>query len=336
MRHAVRGVLSALPTWSRVLVACSGGADSLALAAAVAFEAPRAGVRAGAVVVDHGLQHGSAKVASRAAEQCRSLGLDPVDVVRVDVPDSAAGLEEAARAARYAALADSATRHTAALVLLGHTRDDQAEQVLLGLARGSGARSLSGMPPTRGQFVRPLLGVSRSQTEAACAEAGLTPWHDPHNLDPRFARVRARQALATLDEALGPGLSAALARSAELLRDDADLLDQLAARARAGVVPVEPGLGPWAANDHGPDPGRAVGDGGVVVDAAALGALAPALRRRVWRILAAEAGARSLSAVHVASLDALVLAWRGQGAVDLPGAIVCERVHGSIHLGPRR
>ncbi len=228
VRVAVRHVLGDRSPGDLVLVACSGGADSLALAAATAVEAPASGLRAGAVVVDHGLQPGSAEVAARAARTLRSLGLDPVDVVTVEVTSSGDGPEAAARTARYAALDDAADRHGAALVLLGHTRDDQAEQVLLGLARGSGARSLSGMPAARGRVARPLLGVTREQTRASCAAEGLTPWEDPMNEDPRFTRVRARSALADLERDLGPGVASALARTASLLRDDADLLDGLA------------------------------------------------------------------------------------------------------------
>lgn len=292
-----------------VLVGCSGGADSLALAAGVAFEAPRLGVRAGAVVVDHRLQAGSGEVAETAAEQCRSLGLDPVVVVPVSVTGGG-GPEDAARRARYAALDDAATELGAAAVLLGHTLDDQAEQVLLGLARGSGTRSLSGMPPRRGRFVRPLLGVTRAQTEATCAAYGLAPWSDPHNADERFARVRARRALASLDSALGPGIDAALARTAELARDDADALDLLAERA----------LGATALRE-------------VAVDLVA--AQPPAIRRRMWRLLAARAGARSLTSTHLAALDALVTAWRGQGPVDLPGGVTATRSEGRVLLDTR-
>ena len=311
VRLAVRAVLTDLPPWTLVLIGCSGGPDSLALAAGVAFEAPRLGLRAGAVVVDHGLQASSDEVAGTAAAHCRRLGLDPVDVVRVQVAQASSGPEEAARQARYAALEESATRHTAALVLLGHTRDDQAEQVLLGLARGSGARSLAGMPPARGRYRRPLLGVTRAQTEAACAAAGLTPWRDPHNADSSYARVRARQALEILDGALGPGLPAALARSADLLREDAELLDGLAGQARASLgQPHE-------------------------LDAEDLAALPAALRRRVWRIVAAEAGARALTSRHVELVDALVTGWRGQGPVDLPGGVVARRSGRMIGMMPR-
>ena len=187
----------------------------------------------GAVVVDHGLQDRSAQVAEAAAALCREIGLDPVEVVRADVRTSGAGLEADARSARYAAIERAADRVGASMVLIGHTRDDQAEQVLLGLSRGSGARSLSGMPVRRDRFVRPLLGLPRATTLAACAAYGIEPWDDPHNSDDSFRRVRARRLLATLESDLGPGFGAALARSADLLREDADYLESLAVRARS-------------------------------------------------------------------------------------------------------
>ncbi len=231
VRVAVRAALADEPTGALLLVACSGGPDSLALAAAAAFEAPRTGLRAGAVVVDHGLQPGSDEVAGRAAAACRALGMDPVLVraVRVDGPG---GPEAAARDARYAALAAAAAETGAWAVLLGHTRDDQAESVLLGLARGSGARSLAGMPPRRGVFRRPLLGISRAQTLAACAAQGLDPWQDPTNAAGAGAPLRSRvrgELMPVLEEVLGPGVPAALARTADLLREQADALDELAA-----------------------------------------------------------------------------------------------------------
>jgi tRNA(Ile)-lysidine synthase len=293
-----------------VLVGCSGGADSLALAAAVAFEAPRAGLSAGAVVVDHDLQEGSLMVAERAADQCRGLGLAPVEVVSVKVAGAAgaSGPESGARDARYHAFEEVTARVGAVAVLLGHTRDDQAEQVLLGLARGSGARSLSGMPARRGPYVRPLLAVPRDTTVAACAAAGLTAWVDPHNSDPAFGRVRARALLPILEAELGPGTVAALARSADLLREDADALDDLAAKAREELGP------------------------GPVIPAAALLRLPTALRTRVWRLLAIEAGcpAGALIATHIDSLDTLVTSWRGQGPIDLPGHVQGSRTDGRV------
>ena len=316
-RLAVREYLTDVPEGGVVLVACSGGPDSVALAAALAFEAPRAGIRAGAVVVDHGLQERSAEVAERAAGLCRDLGLAPVEVVRADIRTTGAGLEADARTARYAAIEDAADRVGATMVLIGHTRDDQAEQVLLGLSRGSGARSLSGMPVRRDRFVRPLLALPRATTLAACAAYGIEPWDDPHNSDESFRRVRARRLLATLESDLGPGFAAALARSADLLREDADYLESLGIKARA-ELPTGPG-----------------GDG---VDLDALAALPRAIRTRVWRLLAAEAGAplADVTAAHVESLDALLTSWHGQGPLHVPGGIAVARVDGAIRFSPLR
>jgi tRNA(Ile)-lysidine synthase len=308
-----------------VLVACSGGADSLALAAAVAFEAPRAGRSAGAVIVDHGLQEGSLAVSGRCADQCRRLGLDPVEVVTVQVARSGSGPEADARDARYRAFEAVAQRVGAVAVLLGHTRDDQAEQVLLGLARGSGARSLSGMPARRGPYVRPLLGVARSTTVAACEAAGLTAWVDPQNSDPAYGRVRARALLPVLEAELGRGSVAALARSADLLREDADALDDLAAQAHYELSELGQ-LRPGQPGQRGQ------------VDATLLLKLPRAIRTRVWRLLAIEAGCPpgALIASHIESLDTLVTDWRGQGPIDLPGHVQGSRADGRVFVAATR
>lgn len=298
VRRAVRESLSCLPPDGLVLAACSGGPDSLALAAALSVEARRSGHRAGAAVVDHGLQDGSAEQAARAAAACRQLGLSPVESVAVAVIDSHLGPEAAARVARYEALEKAAASTGAVAIALGHTLDDQAETVLLGLARGSGARSLAGMPATRGLLIRPLLGVRRETTVAACAALGLEPWTDPHNDDARFTRSRLRTAaIPALEAALGPGVPEALARSAAMLRADADALDS------------------WAASISDP------------TDVVALRDLPEAVRTRALRRAAIAAGvpAGSLSAAHVASIDALVTDWRGQGAVSLPGGLEASR-----------
>lgn len=292
------------------MVACSGGADSLALAAATVFEGARAGWAVGAVVVDHGLQAGSAAVAARVADQLAALGCDPVDVVAVAV-EPGAGPEAAAREARYAALT-AASRERGSIVVLGHTRDDQAETVLLGLARGSGVRSLAGMPAVTGPFRRPLLELTREQTRQACRALELRVWDDPHNDDPRFLRVRVRQlVLPVLERELGPGISAALARTARLARDDADALDILADDAFAAARLAD---GAW--------------------DARAIAAAAPALRRRILRRAAVAAGspAGELFAVHVDSVDQLVTHWHGQRGVDLPGSVRARRSGGELRF----
>ena len=306
VRNAVRAVLAGLAPGDLVLAACSGGPDSLALAAALAFTAPRAGLRAGAVTVDHGLQPGSAGVAAQAAVTLSGLGLDPVLTAAVSV-DGSGGPEAAAREARYAALEKAAADTGAAVVLLGHTLDDQAETVLLGLARGSGPRSLAGMPARRGVFARPLLGVRRPVTAAACAALGLEPWADPHNGDRRFARVRVRlDALPALEAALGPGVAEALVRTAGQLREDAEVLDRLADDERSrGATPLA---------------------------TSSLGGLPGALRSRVLRSAALAAGcpAGALTAAHIARVGELVTDWHGQRGVDLPGGVRAVRRSGEV------
>jgi tRNA(Ile)-lysidine synthase len=314
VRLAVRHCLAGFEPGDLVLVACSGGADSLALAAATAFEARSAGLRAGGVTVDHGLQAGSAEQAGQVVAVLAQLGLDPAMLATATVARAGdgrpyPGLEAAARSARYAALDQAAEATGAAAVLLGHTLDDQAETVLLGLARGSGARSLSGMAPRSGRYLRPLLGIRRAQTMAACLAQGLDPWTDPHNSDLAFARVRVRQQLMpALDKALGPGVAEALARTACLLRADADVLDELAAA----------------------EADRLGGNGGWGADA--LAALPVAIRHRVLRSAAIAAGcpAGALSMRHVLSIDELVTSWRGQRWADLPGGVRCRRRYGRL------
>ena len=308
VRLAVRRALDAIPDCP-VVVACSGGADSLALAAATAFEADRRGVTAGLVTVDHGLQAGSGDQARRVATIGYELGFDPVTTVAVEV-GTVGGPEAAARTARYAALTDTADA-LGAHVLLGHTLDDQAETVLLGLGRGSGARSIAGMRPLDGRFVRPFLYLRRATTQAACRELGLPVWDDPHNADPVFRRVRVRrEVLPLLEDVLDGGVAEALARTGSLVRDDLDALDELADSVLAA-----------ASDSRG-------------LEVAALAAQPRAVRSRVLRTWARDAGAGPLSAEHTAALDALVVSWHGQGPLDLPGGLRAARSSGRLTVTP--
>ncbi|MER7464094.1 tRNA lysidine(34) synthetase TilS [Streptomyces sp. NPDC097981] len=301
-----------------VLVACSGGADSMALASALAFEAPKLGIRAGGITVDHGLQAGSDLRAAEVVTRMTALRLDPVESVAVRVGRDG-GPEAAARDARYAALDEAADRLGAAAVLLGHTRDDQAETVLLGLARGSGIRSLSGMPEVSGgpgvsgrshRYRRPFLQVDRQTARKACMVQSLAVWDDPHNIDPAYTRSRLRhEGLPALEKALGKGVVEALARTAQLSRDDADALDAWAAEAETGVRDED---------------GR--------LECAKLYALPPAVRRRVLRraVVAAGSPAGSLFARHIEEVDRLITGWRGQGAINLPGRVEAQRQGGRL------
>ncbi|GGM33756.1 tRNA lysidine(34) synthetase TilS [Dactylosporangium sucinum] len=312
VRNAVRRSLGAaeprLDPGDVVLVACSGGADSLALAVAARFVTHRMRVRCGLVTVDHGLQDGSADRAARLAGWAREREFAPVDVRSVTV-SGPGGPEASARDARYAALVASAKAHRAALVLLGHTRDDQAETVLLALTRGSGPRGLSGMPPQRAwhgvTFVRPLLDVSRAVTRLACEADGLTWWEDPHNSDPAYARSRLRPVV----DALGERVVDNLARTARLVAADTEYLDELAADA------LEKAL-----------------DGPAALSVAELERLPGPVRTRVLHAWARRLGVPGglLSHRHVAALDALVTDWHGQGPAALPGGVSIARSAGRL------
>ncbi len=298
---AVAQLRAALVAFARVYaaaddrwcVALSGGPDSLALAAVAAPLLPTT-----ALIVDHRLQPESAAVAATAREQALALGCVGAEVLCVDVGEQG-GPEAAARSARYRALD---TARSGAQVLLGHTLDDQAETVLLGLGRGSGARSIAGMRPHDPPWCRPLLGVRREVTHRACAELGLAPWHDPHNDDPRYTRVRLRtEALPLLEDVLGGGVADALARTAAALREDNDALDAIAAEILTGI-----------------------GGGELATDAVA--PLPDAVRRRVIRGWLLAGGACGLTDKQIRAVDALVTDWRGQGGVAVPGGRARERL----------
>ncbi len=309
IRLAVRTALADMPEGSTVIVALSGGADSLALAAATAFEAPKLGLRAASLTVDHGLQEGSDAVASQAARAAAALGLDPL-IVRVDVAGEG-GPEAAAREARYGVLRDAAADVRAAAVLLGHTLDDQAETVLLGLARGSGATSLQGMAPVREdadgvRWVRPLLGVRRETTRAFCVASALTPWDDPHNRDERYARVRVRErVLPVLETELGPGIADALVRTAEQLREDAEAFDEMIHETIEDIV------------EHA--------EAGISVSVAALAANPAALRNRIIRLVVDSEFGVSLTRTQTIEVARLVTDWNGQGPIDLPECSAVRR-----------
>jgi len=302
---------------SRVTVACSGGPDSLALAAVAAYFARRGHVdghplAVGAVVVDHQLQAGSAQVAARTADALRELGLHPVEIRTVTVSTAGMGPEAAARDARHAALEAAAAEQGAGAILLGHTLDDQAEQVLLGLARGSGTRSLAGMRPARAGtgnhvLLRPFLGLRRAGTEEICEVEELEPWHDPTNTDPAFARSRTRvEVLPHLEQKLGPGVAESLARTASILQLDADYLEDVAESTYASLVERD-----------GAD---------LSLPEEPLRALAPAIRFRVIAKAAAATGGQQPGYQRLLAAEALLRRQGSAGPVELPGGVSVYRL----------
>ncbi len=292
---------------ARILLGVSGGADSMALAVATLLECKTTGVDLVAIIIDHQLQDLSAQVAAEAREQLLRIGFESVEIVPVAV-DMVDGMEASARRARYQAFSVAISKYQPDFFFLAHTKNDQAESVLLGLARGSGTRSLSGIAEVNAPFVRPLLEIERSTTEATCTENGISPWVDPQNLDRHYARVRVRhEVLPVLEANLGPGISDALVRSAKILREDADALDLLAAQYLSGNDPL-------------------------VVEK--LAELPKAIRVRVLRLAIYSAGAPegSISADHIAPVEALVTDWHGQGVISLPGGVKVVRISGRLSL----
>lgn len=297
------------------LVAVSGGGDSLALAWAASVELPKRGIAVGAVVVDHQLQENSAEQSARAVDQATTLGLSPV-VLKTVNPSGPGGPEEAARNARYRAFAEVVHETGATGVLVGHTEDDQAETVLMGLARGSGPGSLKGMAPLDGFVHRPFLGLSRATLRQALQDVGIAWWDDPHNADPQFTRVRVRNdVMPVLEDALGPGISQALARTAELFRQDSSALEEGAARlVSSHMVRHSPTHCTIGVLDLLDEP--------------------EAIVLRVLRAMVLAVGGATASYSQTKAMQALLTDWRGQSAVSLTGASL-ERLGAEIHARGR-
>ena len=310
-RRVVRNALAHFEPGDRILLAVSGGADSLLLASATNLEAIKVGIQLSALVVDHQLQNGSGEVALGAQKKLIELGITDANVVQVLVDENLGngGLEASARRARYEALDAEADRISAVAIFLGHTEDDLAETVLLGLARGSGTRSLSGMAFQVGRYVRPFLELSRAQVLAACKESGIEYWSDPHNQDLSFARVRVRnEILPIMEKEIGPGISKALARTSRILREDADALDLIAGDIFASLA----------------DPAQ--------IPIELIAEVPSAVRKRVIKRAIEAMGAPTLTAEQIVEVDALVGAWKGQGAVALAGGITARRDSGRLTL----
>jgi tRNA(Ile)-lysidine synthase len=309
LRKAVRFWFQKLEANSKVCIGVSGGADSLALAIVAKLEAADLNLDLVAVIVDHGLQENSADVAATTKKKLEAIGYSDIFVGKANVLVTD-GIESSARRARYLVFQQALETYGAKVFLLGHTKNDQAEGVLLGLARGSGTKSLSGMTEISGPFIRPFLNVDRSTTQAACDESGIEYWNDPHNLNTEFTRVRVRESILPLiEKEIGPGIVDALSRSAKILREDATALDEWAERVFGEVNPLD-------------------------IEISLLADLPIAVRSRVLRlaIYAAGAPSGSISATHLAPIEAFVSDWRGQGHTSLPGGVKVCRISGRLSL----
>jgi tRNA(Ile)-lysidine synthase len=317
-RRAVRELIQDLTPGSTILVALSGGADSLALASAASFEAKKLKLQIAAIIIDHGLQKGSDKVALKARGRCEALGIEQVVIEKVTVRKTGDGLEAQARESRYKGIEKVRQRLGASYVLLGHNLNDQAETVLLGLARGSGLRSISAMAKIdqERKLLRPFLDIPSADLRQACEDQGIEYWNDPHNKDDRFLRVRVRKLAESLEKTLGPGFASALARTAEIARESDDALSELArelvtrAKAKSSAKEAQFEIEPLK--------------------------LAPqALRRKALHLICQNAGAKNLSRAQVLQIEQLITTWKGQKSSVISG-ITVERVANQLVVTSRR
>ena len=315
VRRAVREALEKLNLSSgdTILVAVSGGADSIGLASATLFEGSKLQLKVAAAIIDHGLQDGSGSVAEKAKELCEALGLIPVSVSKVQVTQSGDGMEAAARSARYLELEMVRAQLGAKAIFLGHNLGDQAETVLLGLIRGSGLSAISGMRQIDSdrKLIRPLLGLTRDQIRQSVLDQGLEIWDDPQNLDEDFTRVKVRRILSQLESELAPGISEALVKTALIAQETEDFLvqeaDRLLAEARIDSQSFKI----------------------AVLEKSQIG-----LRRKTLHLIALTQGAKNLSRSQVLEIDALLINWHGQKQLRLSG-ITVERVNNQLVFSPR-
>jgi tRNA(Ile)-lysidine synthase len=316
VRSAVSEVLENLnlSAGDTILVAVSGGADSVALASAMAFEGSKRKFKVAAAIIDHNLQPRSDLVAANTAEVCETLGINPVLVSSIFITQKLSGPEAAARSARYLELEKIREQLGAKYIFLGHNLGDQAETVLLGLVRGSGLSAISGMQQIdeNRKLVRPLLGLTRAELRQSVIDQGLDIWDDPQNADEDFTRVKVRRILRELETQLAPGISEALVRTASLAQEAAGFMNLEAQKLLAAAC-IAPGAYSIA-----------------ILEQAHVG-----LRRKALHLIIQKQGAKSPTRFQVLEVDSLITNWHGQKPLSLSG-ITVGRVNNQLVLRPRK
>ena len=309
LQNAVNNLLKDFEPADNILVACSGGADSLALAWTSQVVTERIGLNLIAVIIDHQLIKESSQVAQDAKKKCEDFGIEKVVIKQIEVKDDNDGLEAAARKARYEAFEELVNEFNAKAVLLAHTQDDQAETMLMRLTRGSGAKSLSAMKEVSGKYLRPFLHIRKKELVNALEKENISYWQDPANTNYKFLRAKVRHELMPkLIEILGDSVIDSLDKTSELLKEDNEALDLIAQESYEKL------------NKE--------------LNVEFLKEYPAAIRKRIIKIAALEAGVipGPFSFEHIEAIDALVTNWRGQGNVDLPGFIQATRVNKTIRF----
>jgi len=309
LQNAVNNLLKDFEPADNILVACSGGADSLALAWTSQVVTKRIGLNLIAVIIDHQLIKESTQVAQDAKKKCEDFGIEKVVIKQIEVKDDKDGLEAAARKARYEAFEELVNEFNAKAVLLAHTQDDQAETMLMRLTRGSGAKSLSAMKEVSGKYLRPFLHIRKQVLVDALEKENISYWQDPANTNYKFLRAKVRHELMPkLIEVLGDSAIDSLDRTSGLLKEDNEALESIALESYEKL------------NKE--------------LKVQELEKLPTAIRKRVIKIAALNSGVTPgpFSFEHIEAIDALVTNWRGQGNVDLPGFIQASRVDQTIRF----
>ncbi len=312
LQNAVSNLLKDFEPADLILVGCSGGADSIALVWSASVVCKRLNLNLGVVIVDHQLIAESNQVAENTKKQCAEFGINQIIVKKIKVVLENEGLESAARKARYEAFEEVIKDTNAKALMLAHTQDDQAETMLMRLTRGSGAKSLSAMSEVSGKYLRPFLHVRKFEIKDALEKEDIKYWNDPANSNSDFLRVKVRNELIPkLIEVLGDSVVEALDRTSMLLKNDNDILDQIA-------------LNHYQENRQ--------------LLISKLEDLPSAIRTRVIKLAALDAGVNPgpFSFEHIEAIDALVTNWHGQSHIDLPGFVQASRVNETIRFNSSR
>lgn len=307
-RNAIKSALSTVSKDANVGLGVSGGADSLALLIALStlYKGDRAS-QVHVVSIDHQLQEITSQISQQVATLANNFGFT-THIIPIDIPETGNGAEADARTARYSAFDTIITDHNLEAFLIGHTKSDQAEQVMLGLLRGSGTRSISGIPERRGVFVRPFLNVlNRAETQKVCNENLVTYWCDPHNDSTDYNRVNIRKLIKETETVTGQNIVEPLVRTAKISTEDADALDFYATVAYDTIVSSD-----WNIDT--------------------LLTVPVAIRKRVYRnkLISLNIATDKVSFDALASIETLISDWHGQKVNNITSNLMVTRVDNRI------
>ncbi|MEW5745777.1 MAG: tRNA lysidine(34) synthetase TilS [Nitrospirota bacterium] len=306
----------------RVLVALSGGPDSVCLLALLARIGAEYGIELSAAYIDHGLRPGETpREIAFCAELCTALKIPfftrPVDV-RAYAKERGINKQEAARELRYAALDGIALEHRSSTIALGHTADDQVETVVMRLIRGAGPSGLAGIPPKRGHFVRPLIEVERDEIERFLASEGIGFVVDSSNLAPDYLRNRLRQELVPFFKKVNPDVAGTIARTADIFREEERYFEVLVTKTLMRLISRK-------------------SDAAIELFLLPMEAMEKVLMRRVLRRAIDETrGLRGIGLVHIEEIMSLIKTGASGARIYLPHGIRVVKGYSTLLITAER